>query len=274
VLVHPRQRLLYPVLGAAFACAAVALLPAAASHATGQATASHNATTVAAHRAVRFGAPLAAQGGAARVTPATIATTAAKTGFNTTGYNWSGYAAQGSGFTSVTSSWTEPSVTCQSTNDLMAPWAGIDGYGSSSVEQTGVATDCSSGRAVYSGWYEMYPANPVYYTNAVSAGDSITATVTRSGTTYTLTLVDSTKGWTKTTTKTGSHANSSAEVIIESPTGSYPKFSTVNFSNSKINGSTLSSYSPVALDASNGVYEDRTSAISGGTNFSITYLHE
>jgi hypothetical protein len=195
--------------------------------------------------------------------------------FNQDGGNWSGYVARGSGFTSVTASWNEPTVTCNSSNDLYAPWVGIDGYGSSSVEQTGVATDCSSGRPVYQAWYEMYPANPVYYSNAVSGGDSFTGTVTRSGTSYTLTITDNTKGWTKTTTKSYRGSNASAEFILESPTAAYPRFGTVTFTGSKINGSSLSGFSPIALDASNsGGFEDHTSAISGGTTFSVTYSRE
>lgn len=255
------KRVLVPALGASFACAALALLPAT-SHA---AATNHAATTGLAN--ARFG----------HIGGATKASTAAARGFNINGYNWSGAAKTGSGFTSVKSSWTEPSVTCNSTNDLMAPWAGIDGYGSSSVEQTGVATDCSSGHAVYQAWYEMYPAAPVYYSLSsypVSAGDHFNATVSRSGNTYTLTLNNSTRGWTKTTTKSSSNANSSAEIIIESPTGAYPKFGTVNFTNSTINGTTLSSWSPTLMDASNsGGYEDHTSAVSGGS-FSISYLRE
>ena len=210
--------------------------------------------------------------------PAKAKVVTGKNGYNINGYNWSGAAATGSGFTSVTSTWTEPSVTCNSTNDLMAPWVGIDGYGSSTVEQTGVATDCSSGHAVYQAWYEMYPKAPVYYslsTNPVSAGDKFTATVTRSSSTYTLKLTDTTKGWTKTTTASLSSArNASAEVIIESPTAAYPRFGTVSFSNSQINGSNLSNWNPTLMDASNNSgYEDHTSAVSGGS-FSISYLHE
>ena len=195
--------------------------------------------------------------------------------FNEDGGNWSGYAATGSGFTSVSATWNEPTVTCNSRNDLYAPWVGIDGFGSSSVEQTGVATDCSSGRAVYQAWYEMYPAAPVYYTNAVSGGDSFTGKVTRSGTTYTLTITDNTKGWTKTTTKTGRDANSSAEFILESPTAAYPRFGTVTFTGASVNGTALSSFNPVALDASNsGGFEDHTSTITGGNKFSVTYSRE
>jgi hypothetical protein len=77
-----------------------------------------------------------------------------------------------------------------------APWFGIDGDGSSTVEQTGVATDRSGGSPFYQAWYEMYPAAPVYYSNPVRAGGKITATVTRTvTTTYRLDISDTTKGW-------------------------------------------------------------------------------
>lgn len=197
-------------------------------------------------------------------------------GKNVDGGNWSGYAKTGSGFRIVTAAWVEPHVTCNSTNDLFAPWVGIDGYGTRTVEQTGVATDCSSGSPQYAGWYEMYPAAPVYYSNPVSPGDHITARVGRTGTRYTLTLSDTTRGWKKTTVKTLSTArNASVEVIMESPTGAYPNFGQVNFTGAKVDGASLGSYSPTALDASNrGGFEDHTSAITQGTHFSIKYLRE
>ena len=199
--------------------------------------------------------------------------------YNINGYNWGGYAATGSGFASVSATWTEANATCNSSNDLYAPWVGIDGYGSSSVEQTGVATDCSSGRPVHQAWYEMYPAAPVYLSTSsypVAAGNVIHASVTYAGSNkYKLTLNNSTRGWTYTTTKTLSAARTSAEVIIESPTGSYPNFGTLHFSSATVNGKTLGSFGPTALDpSSNGIYEARTSAISGGTAFTETYLHQ
>lgn len=200
--------------------------------------------------------------------------------YNTNGYNWGGYAATGSGFTSVSASWTEPNATCNSTNDLYAPWVGIDGYGSSSVEQTGVATDCSSGSPVNQAWYEMYPASPVYLSLSsypVSAGDAITASVTYAGSNrYTLKLTDSSRGWTYSTTQSLSASRTSGEVIIESPTGSYPDFGTLNFTSATINGKSLGSFGPVALDPSSSVgYEARTSALgSSGTSFTETFLQE
>jgi hypothetical protein len=200
-------------------------------------------------------------------------------GFNINGYNWGGYAAQGSGFTSVSATWVEPSATCSSTNDLYAPWVGLDGYGSSTVEQTGVQTDCSNGSPVDSMWYEMYPANPVYpskTTYPVSAGNTIHASVVYSGSTFTLTLQNVSRGWTYTISKSLRSARRlSAEVIIESPTAAYPNFGTVSFTSATVNGTSLGSFSPVAMDPSTGsTYEAHTSALSGGTSFSIQYEHQ
>jgi hypothetical protein len=221
---------------------------------------------------------------AAPATPAT-ATVAQHLSFrpldyNINGYNWGGYAATGSGFSSVSATWTEANATCNSTNDLYAPWVGIDGYGSSTVEQTGVATDCSSGRPVHQAWYEMYPKSPVYLSLSsypVSAGNVIHASVTYAGSRrYTLTLTNSSRGWTFSTTQSISAQRTSAEVIIESPTGAYPNFGTLNFSSATINGKSLGSFSPTALDPSaNGTYEASTGALgSSGTSFAEKYLHE
>src|ERR1700691_4708721 len=46
--------------------------------------------------------------------------------------NWSGYADTGSGFSKVSSTWTEPTPSCSGrTEELAAFWVGIDGYTSS-----------------------------------------------------------------------------------------------------------------------------------------------
>jgi hypothetical protein len=198
--------------------------------------------------------------------------------YNINGYNWGGYAATGS-FTSIAASWGEPTVHCNSTRDLYAPWVGLDGYSSSTVEQTGVATDCSSGAAVYQAWYEMYPAAPVYLSSSsypVRAGDSIHASVTYASSSFTLAISDTTRGWSYSTKKSLSSARRvNAEAIIESPTGKYPNFGTLTFSSVTANGSPIGNYSPVAMDPSTGsTYEAHASALSGGNSFSMTYEHE
>lgn len=199
---------------------------------------------------------------------------------NSTSSNWAGYAATGTTFTSVSASWVQPAVTCTRSTTYSSFWIGIDGDGSNSVEQTGTEADCSSGRAVYSSWYEMYPAYPVNYSNPVSAGDHFTSTITRSGTKYTLTLTDTTKGWTKTTTKTQSGlSNASAEVIAEAPSSSsgvlpLSNFGTASFTNATANGQAIGNYSPDKINMVSGsTTKATTSSLSGGENFSVTYNH-
>jgi hypothetical protein len=176
---------------------------------------------------------------------------------------WGGYVATGSGFRSIVGSWVEPAVTCNSRNNLFAPWVGIDGYGSQTVEQTGAQASCSTGKPVYTAWYEMYPASPVYLSGKVAANDSFTGSVTTTGNgSYKLVLTDNTQGWTYSTTKRLSSAeNVSAEAIIESPTQSYPTFSSMNFSGITVNGSVFSSYDPLAL--ASGQYVP--TALNGGS---------
>ena len=191
--------------------------------------------------------------------------------------NWSGYAATGSTYTSVSTTFTQPAVNCSSGDGYSSFWVGLDGYSSESVEQTGTEADCSGGQATYSSWYEMYPAYPVTYSNKVKPGDVITETVSYASNSYTLTLKNTTEGWTKTTTKKESGlSRSSAEVVAEAPYsgGVLPldNFGTVNFSSSTVNGASLSSTSPTGMNmvSDSGVPEATISSLSGGA-FSITW---
>lgn len=198
--------------------------------------------------------------------------------------NWSGYAATGSNgaFHSVSASWTQPAATCAGGSDQYAAfWVGLDGYNSNSVEQTGTDSDCSSGTPTYYGWYEMYPSYPVYFSNPVQPGDSMSASVTFSGTeTYTLVLKDNTQGWTQTETENESGlANSSAEVITEAPSstsGVLPlaDFGTVDYANATVNGSSLSSQNPtsIIMVGASGDQLDSTSAISSSGAFDNAWL--
>lgn len=196
--------------------------------------------------------------------------------------NWSGYAVDSGKYSSVSASWTEPTAHCSgSTAKYAAFWVGLDGFNSSSVEQTGTDSDCDGSTPDYYGWYEMYPANPVYFTNAMSPGDHITASVTFSSTsTYTLVLKDTTRGWTKTVTKSESGlARSSAEVITEAPSsysGVLPlaNFGTINYTGSKDNGSSMGTQSPTAIVMidNSGAQKDTTSSMTSTGAFSNTWL--
>ena len=137
--------------------------------------------------------------------------------------NWSGYVDTGSGFSTVTGSWTEPGVSCTSTTSLAAFWVGLDGYSSSSVEQDGTLIECYRGVAYFYTWWEMYPTNAIQVVGStLHVGDSITASVVRSGSNYTLKVTDSSRPADNlsTTQTCSSCANSSAEWIAEAPSGS------------------------------------------------------
>jgi hypothetical protein len=194
--------------------------------------------------------------------------------FNINGRAWSGYAALGSGFTSVSANWTAPTVTCNSTIDVTGPWVGLGGIVGNSVEQTGMEISCLSGKPEYRLWFEMYPSPPAYYGNAIRQGDSISAEVVRTNTHYTLTITNNTRHWTKTVNETANGDNASAEAILESPTGAFPNFGKFSFTETTIDGKNLSAYHLTAFDASsNNGYQDHTGPLSGNT-FTISYRHE
>jgi hypothetical protein len=200
--------------------------------------------------------------------------------------NWSGYAVTGANgaFKSVSASWTQPTATCSGRTDKYAAfWVGLDGYSSDSVEQTGTDSDCDGSSPDYYGWYEMYPADPVYYTNTVKPGDALSASVTFSGTdTYTLVLKDSTRGWTETKSINESGFDrSSAEVITEAPccTGSggilpLADFGTIKYTAASANGTSMGTQSPTSIVMINNSGEDKdsTSSISSSGAFSNTWI--
>jgi Peptidase A4 family len=164
--------------------------------------------------------------------------------------NWSGYADTGSNFSKVSAHWTEPTATCTSTTSLAAFWVGIDGFTSDSVEQDGTLIECSGGSAFYFTWWEMFPSNDIQVVgDTLSPGDSINASVTRSGTSYSLKLTDSTDTAdsfsTKQTCSASSCVDSSAEWIAEAPSSSsgvepLSHFSTWKCASSKVSTTSAS----------------------------------
>jgi hypothetical protein len=198
--------------------------------------------------------------------------------------NWSGYAATTGTYTSVSASWTQPAGTCSRGDQYAAFWVGLDGYTSSSVEQTGSEVDCVGHTAEYYAWYEMYPGPSENYSNTVRAGDHFNATVTYTGNnSFSLHIADTTRGWSHTTTASlAGAARSSAEVIVEAPCctasgGILPltNFGTVNIAGSTANGAALGNaggVTQIVMIDSAGRDKDSVSSLSGGENFSATWL--
>jgi hypothetical protein len=203
-----------------------------------------------------------------------------------TSHNWAGYAASGppGTFTSVSSSWTEPAVTCTAQQTFSSFWVGLDGDGTQTVEQTGTEADCNNGQASYQGWFEMFPSAPVFYNNPVAAGDAMSASVVANGGgAFTLTLSDQTQGWTQTTHQTSATAQlGSAEIIAEAPSDAtnvlpLSSFGTVNFTAALVDNAALGT-SPAAqtlaaltMVSAAGVTEATPSALTNGDSFAVTW---
>lgn len=258
-------------LGLMFGLMAIAAGAASAS------TASHPTIHSTAISGYRPGGLMVRPGGVARIFGHDRNATAQST-------NWSGYAATGGNgsFTSVSASWTQPTAICPRHGSQFASfWAGLDGFNSNSVEQTGTDSDCSRGTPQYFGWFEMFPAAPVNFSNPVRPGDAMSASVTFSGSeTYTLVLHDATQGWTQNIVQNQAGlTRSSAEVITEAPSstsGVLPlaDFGTVSYSTSSANGTSLGSQNPteIIMVDNSGAQKDSTSSISSGGAFTNTWI--
>ncbi len=136
--------------------------------------------------------------------------------------NWSGYAVTGKHFNKAKGSWIVPAITCTTGTQYAVFWVGIDGYSSSTVEQTGTLAVCSGGTPQYAAWYEFYPAQSIIPIPSITVlpGDSMSASVTYSSTTgkFTVQIKDERSGQSfSTSLAVAGAARSSAEWIAEAP---------------------------------------------------------
>jgi peptidase A4-like protein len=209
-------------------------------------------------------------------------------------YNWAGYAdaATTSGtFTKVSGAWTTPKVVCTKEDTITSEWVGLDGWTSSTVEQDGTLGWCFEGVPTYFTWYEMYPAGTVEVGTTLTPGDKITASVVRSGTTYTLKVTDATHTANSfTTTATCALAtclDTSAEWIAERPAFSIGIAPLADYTKWVLSGATetasgtagtIASYptndSITMIDATQSYNLTTTSALNAaGKSFTTTWLN-
>ena len=200
-----------------------------------------------------------------------------------TSTNWSGYAAYGApgNFTTVSATWTQPAVSCNSQNTYSSYWVGLDGYNTSTVEQIGTEADCSNGAPRYYAWYEMYPRPSYFAAVTVTPSHVYRASVAAGGRgNYVLTLTDVTAGKSFTTTQKLNRAQAaSAEVIVEAPWsgGVLPlaNYGNVGFTGSRANGAgvgTFPNLDPITMNNPYGMKSTPSGFTdSGKQNFSVTW---
>ena len=210
-------------------------------------------------------------------------------------FNWSGYAdgsktTKAGTFTKVSGSWTTPSVRCGPEDELTAEWVGLDGWISTSLEQLGTISWCYEGSATYFTWWEMFPTGTglIRVGTTLQPGDKISASVTRSGTNYTLKLTDSTNTANSFTTKQSCPAatcpDTSAEWIAErpafgigiAPLAHYNGFTVTNGAQtSGGTAGTIGSFTSVneltMIDATQAYNLNNVSALTGKNSFTTTW---
>lgn len=215
-----------------------------------------------------------------------------------TSLNWSGYAVTGSDVSDAKGSWKVPAIVgaCPSSNQYSSFWVGIDGYSSSTVEQTGTDSDCQNGSPTYYAWYEFYP-KPSFIISSltITPGDIISADVQYSPATgkFTVTIMDTTTGQSFSTSAKVSAQRSSAEWIAEAPSSggtvlpladfgtayygldntgiSSTCYATVGSVTGSI-GSFGSSVQQISMVTSSGAVQAQPSSLSNdGTSFSVQW---
>jgi hypothetical protein len=207
--------------------------------------------------------------------------------------NWAGYAVSANGvtFSDVVGSWVQPAVTCPTNAQQDASfWVGIDGYakGASTVEQTGTDSDCDkknkklkTGGPTYYAWWEMYPGASVTIPEPVSPGDSMTAEVSASGSSFTLTLTDTTRGWSYSPPPQSSSAapRASAEWIAEAPSGcngcksvKLADFGSVTFSGLAVTASSTS-FNDTQITMSKGKTVKASVVADSTSSFTVNWGH-
>ena len=215
---------------------------------------------------------------------------------STASFDWSGYADGNSKtkkgtFTRVSGSWIAPRVKCGAEDEITVDWVGLDGLHSSSIEQAGTMAWCYEGAPLYFTWWEMSPTGKGLKEvgNTLRPGDKISASVSRSGTAYTLRVTDSTSTAnsfrTTQTCPAATCPDTSAEWIAERPAFANVGFAPlVHYAAFKItNGTerashksgTIGSFSAVSaitmVDATDAYNLNNVSALSKGSSFSTTW---
>jgi hypothetical protein len=155
----------------------------------------------------------------AQTRPDTTTTTPAR--ISDTSSNWSGYVANGGTYTSVTGTWVVPQVGATTTG-ADATWVGIGGVTGTDLIQAGTqATVTGDGSVTYSAWTEILPDFSRTTPLEVTAGDTVTVTITeQSSGVWLIVMVNNTASDSYEKTLRYASSRSSAEWVQEAPSTS------------------------------------------------------
>jgi hypothetical protein len=207
---------------------------------------------------------------------------AASASSSSTSSNWSGYSTTGGKYTSVTGTWTVPTVTATIAG-ADATWVGIGGIDTNDLIQAGTQATVSGGEVAYEAWIEMLPASSRPVSLSVSAGDSVTVTITqKAAVDWTIQMKNNTTGQGYSTTVKYTSSNSSAEWVQEAPSAGRGQIPLDDFGTLRFNAASavrdgqslaLKALAPQAITMINGARQPlaQPSVIGAdGSSFSVT----
>ena len=210
-----------------------------------------------------------------------------------TSSDWSGYTVSAdllspkAAVTSVTGSWTIPTVTASPSNSFSAAWIGVGGQYDQALIQTGTEHDWVNGSPSYAAWYELLPQDSVQLSMTISPGDVMTASITLQDAatqTWAIQITDTTKGQIFKQNFNYPTTRLSAEWIIERPVtnnriSTFASFSRVTFTgcSATLNGRTGSitdfPHSSFSLIGRMNNYLDAVSSpTNGGSSFNVDFI--
>ncbi|OBT67705.1 hypothetical protein VE03_03482 [Pseudogymnoascus sp. 23342-1-I1] len=198
--------------------------------------------------------------------------------------NWAGAVLVGTGYTSVTGTFTVPTPT---TDGSGSAWVGIDGDTcGTAILQTGIDWTKSGSKITYDAWYEWYPDYAYDFSGiSLAAGNVVTVTVTATSKTGGTAVIKNTStGQTVTHSfsneaSTGSLCETNAEWIVEDfDSGgtqvSFANFGTVSFTGASAvqSGTTVgvTGASIIDIKQSNTVLTD--CSLSGSSGVTCKYV--
>ncbi len=147
---------------------------------------------------------------------------------NLVSFDWAGYSVSSNtlfpqpSVTSISGSWTVPTIAVSADNTFSAAWIGIGGIGESTLIQVGSQHDSVGGVVTYSLWYEMLPDDSIKIPEiTVAPGDIISSSISLANSDtneWLIEISDLSKRQTFSQTFVYNSSRLTAEWIVERPT--------------------------------------------------------
>ncbi len=199
-------------------------------------------------------------------------------------HNWSGYAATGGTYTSVTGTWTVPQSDGTTRFGTVAAWVGIGGVSSRDLVQAGtMQTSSGNGSVQYQAWIETLPQPSHRVAFAIKPGDSVTVSITeQQDDQWLIDFKNNTTGATYQTTVNYTSSHSSAEWVAEAPVAGrriapLDNFGTITFSEGSavkdgatVNIADAGARAITMIDVYNNTLATPSAVTPDGSGFSVT----